>query len=95
MTLSVEDIKNAANNVVPKYSIRRMELFGSYANETANDQSDVDFLVEFQQSEVSLFLLSDLKYELEEILGKPVDVIHGPLSTESLLEIQKVVSLYG
>lgn len=94
MTLSVEQIKSAATNIVPRYPIKKIELFGSYANATANDQSDVDFIIEFQESAVSLFMLSDLKYDLEELLGKSVDVIHGPLPNESLLEINKVVSLY-
>jgi predicted nucleotidyltransferase len=94
MTLSVEQIKDAASNIIPKYSIKKMILFGSYASDTANDESDVDFIVEFEQAAVSLFMLSDLKYDLEEVLGKPVDVIHGPLPEESLIEINKVVSLY-
>jgi hypothetical protein len=95
MTLSFDQIKYAASNVVPKYEITKIQLFGSYAEERATDQSDVDILVEFKEDEVSLFKISDLKYELEDLLGKPVDVIHGPLPDKSLLEMQKVVSLYG
>jgi predicted nucleotidyltransferase len=94
MMVSVDRIKDIAISIAPKYSIKKIDLFGSYADETANDESDIDFLVEFESAAVSLFLLSKLKYDLEELLGKPVDVIHGPLTDNSLIEVNKVVSLY-
>ena len=38
--------------------------------------------------------LNHLKYELEDILGKSVDVVHGPLDEKSILDIQTKVKLY-
>lgn len=94
MVLSIEKIKTVAIDIVPKYAIKKITLFGSYADGTANNNSDVDFMIEFDTVAVSLFTLSRLKYELEELLGKQVDVIHGPLLPESMIKTNKVVSLY-
>lgn len=95
MVLSIEKIKTVANDIAAKYEIKKIILFGSYADQTARDNSDVDFMIEFDTTAVSLFLLSKLKNELEESLGKEVDVIHGPLVPESIIKTNKVVSLYG
>ncbi len=95
MILSIDKIKNVANNIAPKYAIKKIILFGSYAEQTANEKSDIDFIIEYNKNAVSLFLISSLKNELEEALGKQVDVIHGPLVPDSIIQVNKVVSLYG
>ena len=94
MVLSIEKIKSDAVDLVSKYEIKKITLFGSYAEGTATDQSDIDVMVEFNSSAVSLFVISQLKYELEEKYGKEVDVIHGPLVEGAMIKPNKVVSLY-
>lgn len=44
---------------------------------------------------VSLLTLSGLKIQLEEILGLGVDIIHGPVREDDLIEVGKVVELYA
>ena len=78
-----------------EYPITKAELFGSYAEGTNHEKSDVDLLVEFVTSAVSLLTLNSLKYRLEELLDTEVDVIHGPVESGSMLEIGKVVNLYA
>jgi uncharacterized protein len=56
-----------------EYGVKRIGLFGSYANGTANDASDVDVLVEFQQSIGFKFI--ELAEYLETLLGKQVDIL--------------------
>lgn len=53
---------------------RRVRIFGSVARGDAADGSDVDFLVDFDE-ESSLFDLMHLSKELEDLLGRPVDVV--------------------
>jgi predicted nucleotidyltransferase len=60
---------------------------GSYTNRSATQASDVDFLVEFDTHYVSLIKLSGFKLALEESLGVAVDVIHIPISDNSLLDV--------
>lgn len=49
-------------------------VFGSVARGEADEQSDLDFLVEMEPGR-SLFDLSRLQYELEQLLNCPVDVV--------------------
>jgi len=78
-----------------EYPIKKAELFGSYANGTSHADSDVDLLLEFTTPRVSLLTLNQVKYRLEELLDVRVDVVHGPLSEGSILEIDRRVPLYG
>jgi uncharacterized protein len=58
-----------------KYRVRQMGIFGSAARGEATPDSDIDILVEFlPDSGMSLFRLDDLNRELEELLGRKVDL---------------------
>lgn len=59
-----------------KWRIRELSLFGSALREDFNDESDYDFLVSFEEG-VSLDIdsLLDMKEELEQSLGRPVDLV--------------------
>ena len=92
--LDIRKIKQGVRVAVTEFPIKRVELFGSYANGTNYEQSDVDLLVEFITASVSLLTLNALKYRLEEILNAEVDVVHGPIEDGSLIELGKVVPLY-
>ena len=96
MILKLVDIKTAVENASSKYNLKKVSLFGSYANGEANDESDVDLLVEFKDNDnVSLLTITEIKYDLEEKLNKPVDVIHAPVPNDSLIEVRDTVNLYG
>jgi predicted nucleotidyltransferase len=56
------------------YGARNLRVFGSVARGVADASSDVDFLVEMEPGR-SLFDLGGLQYELERLLGRPVDVV--------------------
>lgn len=68
--------------------------FGSYASGKATEKSDLDFLVEFKTRHIDLFTLSGLRIDLEESFSIPVDVVHAPISEDSLLEIEEVIPIY-
>lgn len=81
-------------SIIDKYSIKKVTLFGSRANETNRDDSDVDLIMEFFVP-VSVLTLSKIRCELEEIMGINIDIIHGPLRDDDMIEIGKVVELYA
>lgn len=93
--LSLQEIIDNINLVAGEYPIRKAELFGSYAQGCSTPESDVDIIVEFDTPQVSLLTLSGVKCRLEELLQTPVDVVHGPLAADSMLEIDRRVPLYG
>ena len=76
---TVETIRNTLEGLKSDYALRRVSIFGSYADGRATSESDLDLLVEFDSPAVSLIKLNALKYDLEDALGLPVDVIHAPL----------------
>ena len=69
-------------------------MFGSYANNTTNIDSDIDLLVEFLHPNISLFTLYNMKDDIEKRLQKKVDLIHGPLEEGALITIDKVIDIY-
>jgi hypothetical protein len=61
-------------SIAAKYGARNVRVFGSLARGEADEQSDVDFLVEMEPGR-SLLELGGLQVELEALLGWPVDVV--------------------
>jgi hypothetical protein len=72
--LDITDIKNAVITYCSKYPIKQIGLFGSYARGEADEDSDVDLMVEFEDK-VSLMKVIGLKARLEMDLRKKVDLI--------------------
>ena len=93
--LTTEKIKETIENIAPKYGIRKVTLFGSRATKNFRENSDVDLIVEFKTSAVSLFILAALMNELEERFGVSVDIIHGPLKKDCMLEIEQEIKIYA
>ena len=92
--MTIDDIRNAVKVVAGEYPISRAVLFGSRANGTSTDDSDVDLIVEFSEP-ISLLTLSGMKCDLEDILHRKVDLIHGPLKDTDIIEVEAEVVLYA
>ena len=60
-----------------RFGVRRLSVFGSAATEAFDsEQSDADFLVEFDQATENRFdAYFGLKEELERLVGRPVDLV--------------------
>ena len=75
----IEDKRDAIEALCRKYGVARLEVFGSAADDTFEPgRSDVDFLIEFlpgQDLGPWLSLYFDLKGELEQLLGRKVDLV--------------------
>ena len=92
--MGAEEIRHKAMPLIAKYGLKKMSIFGSYASESFNEDSDVDFLVEFFDVP-SIFKVMGLREELKRALGKEVDVVTWPLAHPELLKIEKSVKIYG
>jgi predicted nucleotidyltransferase len=70
-------LTNLKRQIVPilrRHHVRRSSVFGSVARGEERKKSDVDLLVELPRS-ADLFDLAGLKVELEDKLGKKVDLV--------------------
>lgn len=61
-------------SVAARHGVRRIRIFGSVARGTADQHSDIDFLVDLLPDR-SLLDLGSLSYELRQLLGTEVDVV--------------------
>ena len=90
----IEKIKSKIIEVLKKYSVKKAALFGSIVRGEATEDSDIDLLIEFE-GEKSLLDLVGLKLELQELLGREVDIITyksiHPLLKERILNEQEVI----
>jgi len=71
---NINDIKKAALPILRKYGINRAEVTGSYARGNFTGTSDIDIVVDVPPN-MSLLTFAGLKVELEEKLGKKVDLL--------------------
>jgi hypothetical protein len=55
-----------------KFGVQKIALFGSYAKDSAKDNSDIDIAIESKQKD--FFVRDDLREYLEKHFKKPVDV---------------------
>ena len=75
-------LPKAASILVTHYQARRVVLFGSLANGTHDEQSDVDLAVEGLPSAVYFHALADLM----DLFAGPVDLVRIEEAMPSLLE---------
>ena len=61
---------------------RSIALVGSVARGDDTDSSDYDFLVDFE-GEADLFDVAGLKVDLEDLLGRPVDIVNSATVRDS------------
>jgi len=57
------------------FKIKEIGIFGSCVYNEQEESSDVDILVDYCDDNISLFDVLELKFYLEELLGKPVDIV--------------------
>lgn len=96
MTMELEELKHEIIRILKKHDVCRAAIFGSFATREEQEESDLDILIEFEaKAKKSLLDLAALKIELEELLGRKVDVVEystlHPLLREKILEEQKVI----
>ena len=71
---SLDYLKTVLSDIGRNYGVKRIFLFGSYAQGTADEDSDIDVLIEKGRS-LSLLKLSGMRQDMEEAFNLPVDLI--------------------
>ncbi len=81
------------SDILKKYKVRRIGLFGSYVRGEQKRNSDIDFLVEFEEANFDNFM--DLVFSLEDLFSKKVELItNGNLSPYIQPYVEKEVRWY-
>ena len=72
--LTIKQIREMVKPIAKKHNIKEVYLFGSYSRGEANRNSDVDLYCDKGDVD-TLWKLSSFSDELEEALGKKVDIV--------------------
>jgi uncharacterized protein len=81
--------------IAAKHGAFNVRVFGSVARDEADEQSDIDFLVDYSLDKVSSWFPAGLVLELEALLGRKVDVATEKALKERIREqvLQQAISL--
>jgi predicted nucleotidyltransferase len=91
--LTHENIAGAVRKAANNFPLTKAAYFGSYAEGSATEESDLDLLIEYKKGPISILTTIALKHFLEEELAKPVDVVEAPLPPGAIIEIGKTVGV--
>jgi len=96
----IQEHSSAILDLCKKHKVKDLYAFGSVLTKDFNSNSDIDFIVNFQPIEVSEYVDNyfDLKFSLEEILERPIDLleeqaIKNPYLKENINQQKELV--YG
>ncbi len=70
----LKDEADGIRRIARENGVVRLRVFGSFAHGKPTRESDLDLLVEFEPGRDLLDLIG-LKQELEELLGRKVDIV--------------------
>lgn len=94
--INIEKIKDLCS----RHNVASMYLFGSALNENFNKNSDIDFLVSFDNIELSQYFTnySSLKNNLQTLLKRKVDLVEeqtlkNPILISSINKTKQLI--YG
>ncbi len=94
MKIDIEDLKRKILPILQRYGAKRAGLFGSCVRGNMKEESDIDILVEIEK-DISLLDFVGLKLEIEEVLGRKVDLVEyntiKPSLKEKILKEQVVI----
>jgi predicted nucleotidyltransferase len=78
------------NNIITvlgRSPVEKAWLFGSFARNEEDSQSDIDMLIRFSPDEkITLFRYGGIVYNLEQITGKKVDLVEERMLQSFALE---------
>ena len=58
-----------------EYGVKEIGIFGSYVREENKKNSDIDILVEFKRGKKTFDNYMELKFFLEELFDRPIDLV--------------------
>ena len=77
--MNLQEIKQILKERMPeireKFGVKNLYIFGSYVRGEQTPESDIDILVEFEKGKKTFDNYMDLKFYLENLFRKKVDLI--------------------
>jgi len=73
--LVIKKLREIKEYLRKEYGIEKIGLFGSLVRNEQNESSDIDVLIEIEAEVPSLIKYMKLKFFLEDVLGRKVDLV--------------------
>jgi len=74
LTRYIEELRQNMPELVKRYKVKSLGVFGSYVHGAPNKRSDLDVLVEFYELP-GLLKFIEMEYYLSDLLGVKVDLV--------------------
>ncbi len=96
MCYSLAELKSLIAPIAKQFGVQKVSVFGSYSKGTANDNSDLDIIIE-KGNLRTLFQLSSFRLVIEDLLKIPVDLVTTEASDREFLQmiLADEVMIYG
>ena len=96
MVYTLDQIKEIVVPIAARYNLKAVYVFGSYARGEAQEDSDVDLLIDDTDSGLIGLDYGGLYSDLEEAIGKPIDMdimdsLEQPTNYKSQLHFRETV----
>jgi len=75
MTAPLSLIRLHEQEIRERFGVERIGVFGSFVRGEEKAESDVDVLVEFREGQKTFDHYIDLKFYLEDLFGRKVDLV--------------------
>ena len=72
---AIELLRNHETAIKAKYHVSKIGIFGSFARGEAKESSDVDVLVEFEKGYKTFDNFMELKFYLEDLFARKIDLV--------------------
>ncbi len=71
----IKILKYHEKNILQRFQVKEIGLFGSYVRDEQNKKSDIDILVMFKPDGITFDNYMNLKFYLEELFSCKVDLV--------------------
>ena len=72
---AISTLKKHEKLILQKLGVKRIGIFGSFAWGVEREDSDLDVLVVFEEGQKTFDNYMDLKFYLEDLFGRKVDLV--------------------
>ena len=72
---AIEILKKHEGIIRQKYGVKKIGILGSFARGEEKESSDIDILVNFEKGAKTFDNFMELKFFLEDLFGKKVDLV--------------------
>ncbi|HWQ48451.1 MAG TPA: nucleotidyltransferase family protein [Methanosarcina sp.] len=72
---AISTLKEHEKFIRQKFGVKRIGIFGSFARGEEREDSDLDVFVVFEEGQKTFDNYMDLKFYLEDLFGREVDLV--------------------